>query len=246
MPLIIILGIIVVVAFFFAYRSALQQEGGKGKKSDIKEGVLLSIRLPRENERLPIAAEQMFASLHGLLRFTPGVQEHLSLEMTSSTAGVHFYVYTPRQFKNFVESQIYAQYPDAEIREALDYTQSVGSGSNAAAAELTLAKEFLFPIKTFRDFEVDPLSAIKSAIATQKPGEQAWIQILIRPVDDFWQERGHEYVQMVREGNSPVSINPQDIMIDVGKHIVSIGANIFPYIAKGPTPVDPPRGTPPP
>jgi len=242
---IFIIAVVVFVSFLLAWRAARKLELGI-RKSDIDEGVLLSIQLPRENERLPIAAEQMFASLHGLLRFTPGVQEHLSLEMTSSTAGVHFYVYTPRQFKNFVESQIYAQYPDAEIREALDYTQSVGSGSNAAAAELTLAKEFLFPIKTFRDFEVDPLSAITSAIATQKPSEQAWIQILIRPVEDFWQERGHEYVGMVREGLSPVSVSPKDIMIDVGKHFVSIGANIFPYIARGPVPVEPPRGTPPP
>ena len=242
---IFIIVVVVFVSFLLAWRAARKLELGI-RKSDIDEGVLLSIQLPRENERLPIAAEQMFASLHGLLRFTPGVQEHLSLEMTSSTAGVHFYVYTPRQFKNFVESQIYAQYPDAEIREALDYTQSVGSGSNAAAAELTLAKEFLFPIKTFRDFEVDPLSAITSAIATQKPSEQAWIQILIRPVEDFWQERGHEYVGMVREGLSPVSVSPKDIMIDVGKHFVSIGANIFPYIARGPVPVEPPRGTPPP
>ncbi len=245
MPLIIILGIIVLVAFFFAYRSALQQEAGKSKKSDIKEGVLLSIRLPRENEKLPIAAEQMFASLHGLLKFTPGIQEHVSLEMASSAEGLGFYVFTPRQFKSFVESQIYAQYPTAEIREAVDYSKSVGASAVVSGTEIVLSKDFILPIKTFRDFEVDPLAAVTSALSSVRNGEQLWAQILVRPVDDFWQERGHEYVQMVREGQEPVTLNASQIMIDVGKHIMSVGGNIFPYIARGPAEVVAPRVGPP-
>ena len=167
MTFIIVIAVVVFISFLLAWRAARKLEIGI-KKSDITEGVLLSIQLPRENERLPIAAEQMFASLHGLLRFTPDIQEHLSLEMASSVDGVNFYVYTPRNFKNFVESQIYAQYPDAEIREALDYTKSGGANAHVAATEISLAKDFIFPIKSFRDFEVDPLSAITSAIATQK------------------------------------------------------------------------------
>ena len=238
MTFIFVIAVVISISFLFAWRAARKLEIG-GKKSEINDGVLLSIQLPRENERLPIAAEQMFASLHGLLRFTPDVQEHLSLEMASSIDGVRFYVYTPRIFKNFVESQIYAQYPDAEIREAVDYTKSIGSNANISATEISLEKDFTFPIKTFRDFEVDPLSAITSALATQRTGEQVWIQYLVRPVEDFWQERGHEYVKSVREGITPVSVNPQDIMIDVGKSIISIGTNIFPYIARGPQ--EPPR-----
>src|SRR3990167_5287742 len=162
MLLVVGLAIIVIIAFFFAYRAALQQETGGKKKESISEGVLLSIRLPKENEKLPTAAEQMFASLHGLLKFTPGVQEHISLEMSSSAEGINFYVFTPRQFKSFVESQIYGQYPQAEIREAVDYSRSLGTEATDMATELALAKDFLFPIKTFRDFEVDPLAAITS------------------------------------------------------------------------------------
>lgn len=239
MPLIIIVFLIVIVAFFLAYRTALQQETGGGKKASIKEGVLLSIRLPKENEKLPIAAEQMFASLHGLLKFTPGVQEHLSLEMASSTEGIGFYAYTPRQFKSFVESQIYAQYPQAEIREAVDYSQSIGDNAVVAGTELALSKDFIFPLKTFRDFEVDPLAAITSALGSVRNGEQMWIQILVRPIDDFWQDHGHDYVKMVREGKEPVALNASAIMLDVGKQILSVGGNVIPYMMKGPTEVDP-------
>lgn len=231
--------LILAVSFFLAWRAARRLEVGE-RKSQIASGILLSIQLPKENEKLPVAAEQMFASMHGLLRFTPDVQEHISLEMASSADGIRFYVYTPNEFKNFVESQIYAQYPTAEIREAVDYSKSIGDSAHVAATEVTLSKDFIFPIKTFRDFEVDPLAAVTSALSGLGIGEQVWMQILVRPVDDFWQDRGHEYVKMVREGTTPINLNPQDIIIDVGKQIVSVGANIFPYIAKGPTP--PPVG----
>ncbi len=241
MPYIILVVVILFVSFVLAWRAAKRLEGGS-KASEITEGVLLSIALPRENEKLPVAAEQMFASLHGLLAFTPQSEEHVSLEMASSVEGIRFYVFTPRIFKNFVESQIYAQYPDAEIREAIDYTKSIPAGSFVAATEITLDKDFIFPIKTFRDFEVDPLAAITSALNSVKGGDQIWVQILVRPVGNFWQERGHQYVQMVREGISPVTLNPHDIMIDVGKSILSIGGNAVTHIMTGPKPYEEPRG----
>ena len=89
--------IVLVLAFFFAYRAA-RKLSIEANANASKEGVLLSIQLPRENEKLPIAAEQMFASLHGLIRFTPQIKEHLSLEIASSTEGIRFYVYTPKIF----------------------------------------------------------------------------------------------------------------------------------------------------
>lgn len=242
MPYILVVIAILIISFLLAWRAARKLEGGRS--SQISNGILLSITLPRQNEKLPTAAEQMFASLHGIIDFTPGKEEHLSLEMASSKDGIRFYVFTPAAFKNFVESQIYAQYPDAEIREAVDYTKSIPAGSFVSAAELSLGREFIFPIKTFRDFEVDPLAAITSALAGVATGEQLWAQVLIRPVDDFWQDRGHEYVQMVREGVSPVTLNPQDIVIDVGKSILSIGGNVATHIMRGPQPYEEPRPLP--
>lgn len=240
MPYIALIAGILIISFILAWRAAKRLEGGR-KSSEITSGVLLSISLPRENEKLPTAAEQMFASLHGIIDFTPDVQEHLSLEMASSSNGIRFYVYTPAAFKNFVQSQIYAQYPDAEIREAVDYAKSIPAGSFVSATEISLSKEFIFPIKTFRDFEVDPLSAITSALEDVSEGEQIWLQVLVRPVDDFWQERGHEYVSMVREGISPVTLSAKDIVIDVGKQIMSLGGNAASNVLRGPQPVEEPR-----
>lgn len=235
-----------VISFVLAYLAAKKLEFGPANIEEIQEGILLSIQLPKENERMPIAAEQMFSSLHGLLRFTPDIQEHLSLEMASDSSGIHFYVFTPKNFRHFVESQIYAQYPDAEIKESTDYSKTLFPTHKLASTELVLAKDFIFPIKSFKDFaEVDPLAAITSAMSGLAPGESVWIQMLVRPVDDFWQERGHGYVSSVRAGEKPISLDPKSIAIDVAKHTISTVTDVMLHLSRGPQPPGlPERATP--
>ena len=53
------------------------------------DSVLLMLEIPRTNDKKELAAEQLFASLHGILRDhielrnSGGVQEHLSFEIVS-------------------------------------------------------------------------------------------------------------------------------------------------------------------
>lgn len=243
MLLIGILFLILGVAFYLALRAVNKMEEASPEPvEEVSEGVLLSIELPKENEKTPLAAEQMYASLHGLLRFTPETQEHISLEMRSSEEGILFYVFTPQHFRNFVEGQIYAQYPDAEIKEVEDYTSKLPESAEVAATELVLTKDYIFPIKTFRDFEeADPLAAITSALGKAGPGEQVWLQILIRPVDDVWQQKGHDYVKKVREGIKPTSLDPVEILRNVFSVIFEHIPYAFRMFTLGPKPFEPAR-----
>ena len=90
--------------------------------------VLLSIRVSRQNERQPIVAEQMFAVLHGALhhisfwQHIQGVQpDSFSFEIAHVDGMIKFYTHVPKHLQDFVENQIYAQYPDVEIEEVPDY-----------------------------------------------------------------------------------------------------------------------------
>ena len=59
------------------------------------------------------------------------------------------------------------------------------------------------PIKTFQSFEVDPLAGITAVLAKlEESGEQIWIQILSRPIDESWHARGERYVRNIREGRT--------------------------------------------
>ena len=73
---------------------------------------LLMIEIPKDNDRQALAAEQMFASLHGILRPKQelvregALQEHISLEIASTNNQIRFYIRTPKHLKNFVEGQV--------------------------------------------------------------------------------------------------------------------------------------------
>ncbi|MCA9369003.1 ATP-binding protein, partial [Candidatus Woesebacteria bacterium] len=194
----IVLGIIAIFVFLFIKNSRVSKEL---KSTTIDDGVLLSIEVPRFNDKGALAAEQMFASLHGLLKYTPGIQEHISFEITSSVKGIKFYVYLPSYFHKFVESQIYAQYPSAEIHVVEDYTEMEASPYHFTGTEVVVSREYFFPIKTFRDFEVDPLAAITGALEKLEDlNGHVWFQIMVRPVPDEWQQAGYDYISAVRDG----------------------------------------------
>jgi len=194
---------------------------------DSSNFVVLEIRVTKSTEiykttelqSAPVSAEQMFAALHGLLKLDLSVQEHLSFEVVSDKSGIKFYVALPEALVSFVESQIYSQYPDSQIKKVDDYAMvPLISERNlhVKSSYLTLTKPEFYPIKTFKDFEVDPLSAITGSLTdTAKDVASVWMQVLIRPIADTWQSIGYAEVDMMREGLKPISLTGKDLVTGV-------------------------------
>lgn len=198
----LILALFITGTILVAWTVAGRRVEEEAEPQEVVSGTLLAILVPKVNDKTPLSAEMMFASLHGLFEKTPGLQEHLSFEIVANSEGIRFYVYLPSYFRSFVEGQIYAQYPNANISEVdQDYAKHFqAERAVVTAAEITLAKEYFYPIKTFVDFQVDPLAAITGSVEHLVDGEQVWIQLLLRPLDNIWQEAGYAYVEKVREG----------------------------------------------
>lgn len=199
-------------------------KGATGDTRHNEKSVLLEIRVPKGNEKDPLAAEQMFASLHGLLRVDPHEQEHISFEIATDSSGIRFYVWCPEHMRGFIEGQIYAQYPSAELKLVEnDYMQADLSGLSFCGESLALARDSFFPTKTFRDFEVDPLAAITGAMSEVGEGERIWLQILVKPVPDVWQSAGHEYVKRVKTGVVKLKLGVGDL---VGGVVSGLGSMV--------------------
>lgn len=172
------------------------------------EHVLLILEIPRTNDKKELAAEQMFASLHGILRnkrelaVQGGLQEHISFEVAAINKQIRFYVWLPKYLQNFVEGQIYAQYPTVQIYTAdEDYTDRALEHTVTYTAELGLRDNEVLPITTFQSFEVDPLAAITATLAKlEDKDEEMWIQFLVRPVSDDWHRKSSKYVSGVKNG----------------------------------------------
>jgi len=163
----------------------------------IKEPIVLKISVPANNDKKPIAAEQLLQSLHGIVRGKAKSSDHFSFEIVANTSAIYFMIVTDLRYKQFVENQIYAQYPNAQIMQIHDYAKPINKndgGRIVQSTELTTTKDFFLPIRTYNSFEVDPLSSITSTISKLNQKDEVWIQVIARPMADQWQQGGKEYV----------------------------------------------------
>ena len=209
-------------------------------KRDIK-WAFLEVKIPREIRRGPRAMEQIFSSLHTFIsgpasfieRYWIGeVNLWFSFEIASFGGDIHFYIKTPAKHKNYVEANLYAQYPDIEVEEVEDYTLRMPShyddlkqaGYELWGTELRLDKDDIYPIRLYEEFDspseysqLDPIASLIEVLNTLKPGEELWIQILISPADSYWQEKGAKMVKRLQESTRTVTESPDGggrVMVD--------------------------------
>jgi hypothetical protein len=129
-----------------------------------------------------------------------------SLEIASIDGQVHFYVRVPSRVRGLVETQMYAQYPQAQVKEAEDYTLGVDritpeSDWNLWGCEFTLTKNNSYPIKTYVDFgldkdpkeevKIDPISPVIELFGSIGKGEQMWVQIVVTASQAVNHHKGH-------------------------------------------------------
>jgi hypothetical protein len=235
----IVIGLLLLVSLLFVVFILMFVNNKKGEELEILEEVrnplVMQILVPRENDRTPLAAEQMFASIHGILGDAVKSFDLISFEITSTgDDGIKFYVVIPQHLAKFVEGQIYAQYPNADIRYVADYCEKKNPDMKlfVTTGEVELEKDFIFPIKTFRNFEVDPLAAITGAISDLKLGQSAWIQIIVRPVSNYWQSSSKRYITAIRDGKNPYGESFWDklssLFAGVGRSLSNMGGESEP------------------
>jgi hypothetical protein len=191
--------------------------------------VLLAINVPAQTEQTPKAVENLFSSLIGAYsnfnwkeRWIVGkVQPVFSFEIVSTEGYIQFLVWTQTKFRDLIEADIYAQYPEAEITEVEDYA-SIAPKSfpdeayDAWGAEITTKGKDHFPIRTYLDFEdrvsgeyKDPLGQILEMFGKMRPGEHLWLQLVLQPQGNDWKEPGVKFINKlfgVEEKHKPGAI----------------------------------------
>lgn len=169
---------------------------------------LLLLKVPRTNDKKELAAEQMFASIHGLLLkertsiFGKTNREHLSFEIAALHQQTGFYIWLPENLVDYIEEQVYAQYPSVQISEVEDYLAHGNEYKVHMYTDLLLQANDVLPIKTFPSFEVDPLAAITASLAKLDESERAVIQFLVKPAYSSWYGKAQKYAENLQNGTS--------------------------------------------
>lgn len=206
--------IIIPLALFFILRIIWLNHIRSEFLKNIK-WIILEIKFPREVVKSPKAMEQIFSGLH-VAEKSPNFKEKyfkgeipswFSLEIVGRGGKIHFFIRTQDKFRNLVESQVYAQYPDAEISEAEDYISGLpkdipSNDYDVWGTELILTQRDAYPIRTYPVFfeekeieeRTDPIASLFEFLSSLGSQEHTWIQILISPTGDEWKKKGEELV----------------------------------------------------
>lgn len=173
-----------------------------GEKSAESAGAPESIAQIREQIA---TAETLFATIaglrpeKGLKTWLYGRNDHVSFEIVVKDGRISFYVAVPDKLKEFLEHQIHAQYPHAQITEEIDYN-IFKPESHIAGALLNFKQKSSFPIKTYKQLESDPLLACLNPLSKFLENEGALIQYIVRPASGSWRKQGVQMIREIREG----------------------------------------------
>lgn len=199
------------VAFVILYGAKeLWMDYIQGKWAADQKRILLAIDIQRGNEQSVKAVENLFiyfGGAHGAFnlieKFWVGkFQLGFSFEIVSIEGYTQFLIHTHEAFRNFVETAIYSQYPDAEITEVDDYVEDIPTKYpddeyDIWGAEFIYSDPPAYPIRTYKDFEdtiagkpelqfKDPMASLMDLCSSLGPGEQLWYQLIIVPTDFKW------------------------------------------------------------
>lgn len=189
--------------------------------------LFLEMKIPRETLKSPLAMEQVFMQLFYLKNYAGDIRETWwygevtlwhSFEIASLNGEIHFYLRTPKVYRNLTEAAIFAFYPDIELVETEDYLKQYPAtiqelyrdGMALYGSEIKLNKSGAYPIRSYVDFEspdenkqYDPISTFLELLAKLQSGQMAAIQYLISPVagphDKHTIEGYHKEVIRLRE-----------------------------------------------
>lgn len=189
------------------------------RPEDAFGNIVLKIRVPKEVKQEDVEhakslqqmqeligfTETIFQTLgsmkpqSGLMAWLIGRRDNYAFEMVSHNSLISFYVTCPRRQKEFIESQIQAQYPHSSIEEEDDYNIFKPSGV-ILASYLGFKRPTYFPIKTYKKMESDPMNTVTNALSKLADKDGAAIQFIIRPAKPKWRTRGISIAREMQQG----------------------------------------------
>lgn len=152
------------------------------------------------------AMEQFYA---GMLSISDSADDssngYFTLEIALNNVGreVVFYAAVPRTKADLFEKQIAAVFPESKVREAKDDYNIFNDGGFSLGAYGKSLENPIFPLKTYDQFDYDPLNVIINVFSKLKTeGEGAAIQLIISPAGDSLIKRYGLVLNEIKKGVS--------------------------------------------
>jgi len=175
------------------------KDSGSGKEGDSTPPALQQIQ-----EKIGVA-ETFFSTIAGMnaekgfKAWLFGRSDTFALELVADDGKINFYLSMPAHLQPYVEEQIQAQFPSSFIEEVGDYNIFRPKGV-VLGKMLTFGRDYIFPIKTYKKFDSDPLNSITNALSKIEEKDGATVQIVIRSARASWHDLGVKVASKMQQG----------------------------------------------
>lgn len=155
------------------------------------------IKIPKFTNRSESGMEEYLADIHRqLVDLSGSAQDRIiSLELLVLHKYIYFYISVNSQATNIVISQLYAHFSGVEVEKSPDYLDLQFNHSALVGCNIKLAKKDLFPLKTYATLSNDSFTGLTGIFSKMAENETAFMQIVIKPVKDTWEEQGKRYLK---------------------------------------------------
>jgi len=153
-------------------------------------------------------AQVMYSILASTIKKGQGAkiygQRHFSFEIIAKDGIVRYYAVVPAVLTDTVRQAVQSAYPTARLEEKREENifSKTGKIDAVSGAELTLKKDFYYPISTYEDTKRDASLSLLNALSAVSKNEGAAVQILFRPANKNWISSGKEFIENTQNGKS--------------------------------------------
>lgn len=177
------------------------------KEAAEKKGEMERKKTLQEIQEEISVAQALFAAIGGLSpqkgfkTWLLGPDDVFAFEIVNLKGLIHFFLSIPGKYRTFIEQQIHALYPSAQVLEVDDYNIFPKKGK-IFGSYLTFKRSFIFPLRTFRRMETDPLEILTNSLAKISSQDGAAIQYVLRPAGKGWARLGTKVAVEMQKGKS--------------------------------------------
>jgi hypothetical protein len=212
--------IAVLVLAYFLYKKIKVTLLRKGQIAITKEWVMFKVMVPKEKhaeeddqrknfQEMLAVIEPFYASLNSIFDSSIAAkmkgQQHISLEIVAKKGLIFFYVGCPKSISDSVMRNLQSQYSQAEVTLDTDYSIFPNKPLAVDTLSLNLIRRYIFPLKTYKILEEDPLNAITNSLSKLAEDESAGVQLLIRPTNGIWRVNVERAAYNIQHGKSRIS-----------------------------------------
>lgn len=157
----------------------------------------------RSLKELISSMEQFYSGMLSVSADKNPRENYIVLEIANSEGSEEdvFYVSVPNDKKDLFEKQILAIFHNAKVIEKNDDHNIFNESGVAIGAVAYSGNNAIFPLKTYEQFDHDPLNVILNSFTKlKKEGEGACIQVMMSPVGDFYLKKYQKVVKEIEKG----------------------------------------------